>query len=135
MVPRLTAVELDRDLAVSLAARLARPGVEVVQGDATDLSYASGRFSSVVCFTMLHHLPSATDQDCLFAEAARVLRPGGLFAGTDSLDSAEFRELHVDDICVPVEPSRLAARLERAGFTEVRVDLNDYGVRFRGWRA
>src|SRR5436190_12635385 len=29
----------------------------VVQGDATELPFEDGRFSSVVCFTMLHHIP------------------------------------------------------------------------------
>ena len=33
--------------------------VGVVQGDATKMPFADGRFSGVVCFTMLHHLPSS----------------------------------------------------------------------------
>jgi hypothetical protein len=60
-----------------------------------------------------------------------VLRPDGVFAGTDSLDSADFRELHEGDICVPVDPAGLAARLEGAGFGEVEVETNEYGIRFR----
>src|SRR5439155_5234851 len=135
MVLRLSAAELDPALAADLASRLAAAGVEVIRADATKLPFEDGRFSAVVSFTMLHHLPSAADQDRLFAEAARVLRPGGVFAGTDSLDSDEFRELHVGDICVPIEPSGLAARLEAAGLGEVEVETNDYGVRFRARRS
>jgi SAM-dependent methyltransferase len=131
LVPRLTAVEVDPDLAAGLAARVTATGLQVVQGDATDLPYNDGRFSAVLSFTMLHHLPSPADQDRLFAEAARVLRPDGVFAGTDSLDSADFRELHEGDICVPVDPAGLAARLEGAGFGEVEVETNEYGIRFR----
>jgi len=63
-----------------------------------------------------------------------VLRPGGVFAGTDSLDSEEFRSLHVGDICVPIDPETLSGRLERSGFDAVQVETNEYGVRFRAWR-
>jgi ubiquinone/menaquinone biosynthesis C-methylase UbiE len=83
---------------------------------------------------MLHHLPTAEAQDAVFSEAARVLRRGGVFAGTDSLDRPEFRELHVDDICVPIDPSTLGDRLNRAGFEGVQVETNDFGLRFRAWR-
>ena len=136
MVPRLSAVELDPSLADALAARLSSSGsgaeVDVVQADATDLPYENGRFSGVVSFTMLHHLPTVRDQDRLFSEAARVLRPGGVFAGTDSLDSDEFRALHVGDICVPIDPAGLAVRLQNAGFPDPQVETNEYGTRFRG---
>jgi hypothetical protein len=83
---------------------------------------------------MLHHLPSPGDQDRLLAEAARVLRPGGVFAGTDSLDSPEFRDLHDGDTCVPLDPATLGGRLERAGFGRSEVNVNDYAIRFRAWR-
>jgi SAM-dependent methyltransferase len=135
MVSRLTAVEVDADLAAALAGRVGGRGVEVIEGDATRLPYDDDRFSSVVSFTMLHHLASADEQDRLFSEAARVLRPGGVFAGTDNLDSDEFRELHVGDVCVPIDPSGLAPRLNAAGLTDVAVETNEYGVRFRGWVA
>jgi ubiquinone/menaquinone biosynthesis C-methylase UbiE len=135
MVPRLTAVDLDADLARALGARLAGPTFEVVNADATQLPQEDGTFSAVLSFTMLHHLRSAAAQDRVFSEAARVLRPGGVFAGTDSLDRPEFRDLHVDDICVPIDPATLGDRLERAGLERVEVITNDFGVRFRGWLA
>ena len=40
---------------------------------------------------MLHHVPSPALQDRVFSEARRVLRPGGVFVATDSLDSADLR--------------------------------------------
>ena len=55
--------------------------VEIVHADATAMPFADGRFSSVVCFTMLHHVPTPQLQDRLLAEAARVLRPGGAVRG------------------------------------------------------
>jgi SAM-dependent methyltransferase len=129
--PRLTAAEVDADLAARLAERLDGTEVEVVHADATDLPFPDGRFSAALSFTMLHHVPSPAKQDDLFAEVARVLRPGGFLAGVDSLDSDEFRALHEDDVCVPVPPDGLAARLRAAGFADAQVDVNEFAVRFR----
>ncbi len=58
-VPRLTSVEIDDELAAMLTDRFADvPSVEIVNGDATSLSYADNRFSGAACFTMLHHVPT-----------------------------------------------------------------------------
>ncbi|MBI2764988.1 MAG: class I SAM-dependent methyltransferase [Chloroflexi bacterium] len=129
--PRLTAVEIDEDLAASLRDRLAGSNVEVLQGDATALAFPAGRFSAALSFTMLHHVPTAELQDRLLGEVARVLKKGGVFAGIDSRDGDDFRALHIGDICVPVDPATLAARLTRAGFREAKVDTNEFAVRFR----
>ncbi|MEX2247738.1 MAG: methyltransferase domain-containing protein [Dehalococcoidia bacterium] len=130
MAPRLTAVEIDADLAAQLSARLAGTNVEVVHADATALPLPDGRFSAALSFTMLHHVPSVEEQDRLFAEVARVLRPGGVLAGVDSHDSPAFRALHLDDICVPLDPASLEERLTRAGFKQVKVDDNPHVVQF-----
>ena len=79
-------------------------------------------FSGAVCFTMLHHVPSPELQDKLLAETARVLKPGATFTGSDSRTSLRWRLFHVMDTCVAVDPATFQARLERAGFTDVRVD-------------
>jgi ubiquinone/menaquinone biosynthesis C-methylase UbiE len=130
---RITALDLDEELVVALAHRLARPGFEAVHGDATRLPFADGTFSAVVSLTMLHHLPSASAQDAVFAEAARVLRPGAVFVANDSLDSDDFRALHIDDICVPIDPATLGDRLARAGFARVEVATNEFATRARAW--
>jgi len=135
LAPRLTAAEVDPDLAARLTERLAGTPVEVVHADATDMPFSDGRFSAALSFTMLHHVPSADLQDRLFAEVARVLRPGGFLAGIDSLDSEEFRSLHEGDVCVPVPPDELAGRLTAAGFADATVDVNEYAVRFRATTA
>ena len=131
MTARLTAVEIDHDLAEALRARMTGTNVEVVEADATALPFPDKRFSAALSFTMLHHVPTPEQQDQLFGQIARVLQPGGTFAGVDSKDSPEFRGLHVDDICVPLVPDELAARLTRAGFSVVDVDVNPYVIQFR----
>ena len=135
IVPRLTAVEVDPDLASSLQSRLNGTNVEVVCADATATYLPGDRFTGAVCLTMLHHVPSAALQDTLFSEIRRLLRPGGVLAGQDSLASDELRELHIDDTYVPVDPTGLPARLENAGFIDIDVDTNEYAVRFRPRRA
>ena len=132
-VTRLTAVEVDADLASALAKRLAHSNVHVLQADATALPFEPGRFSAVTCFTMLHHVPSHEQQDRLLGELRRVLRAGGLLVGVDSLDRPEWRELHVGDVCVPVDPGSLAERLARAGFVDIEVerDTRKPALRFR----
>jgi SAM-dependent methyltransferase len=124
----LTVVESDPVLAERLSARLGDK-VEVVHGDATRLGFPDGTFSGVVCFTMLHHVPSAKAQDMLFAEAARVLAPGGVFAGTDSVTSLRWRLHHLWDTCTPVDPATLPGRLAQAGFTRIKVDVVETGRR------
>jgi len=126
-IARITAVEINVDLATRLAERLADTNVEVVHGDATELPYESSRFSGAASFSMLHHVPSADLQDRLFAEVARVLRPGGVFVAADSVDSPDLRAFHHDDIYVPIDPARVGARLEANGFVEVEVRDNPFG--------
>ena len=74
LLPQLTSVEIDPDLAARLRTRYVGTHVDVLLGDATQLTFPDGRFSGAVCFSMLHHIPSPGLQDRLFAEAARVLR-------------------------------------------------------------
>jgi SAM-dependent methyltransferase len=127
---RVTAVELDLDLAAKLAARLAGSNVTVVAGDVTRLPFPAGRFSSAACLTMLHHIPSPALQDAALAELARVLAPGGLLVGSDGLDTPARRDLHVDDVFVPVDPATLEARLRAAGFAHAEVALSGDRLRF-----
>lgn len=127
---RVTAVELDLDLAGKLASRLAGSNVTVVAGDVTRLPFPADRFSAAACLTMLHHIPSPSLQDAALAELARVLRPGAVLAGLDGLDTPARRELHVGDVFVPVDPGTLEARLRAAGFAHARVDVTGDRVRF-----
>lgn len=134
-VDHLTAVEIDPALADGVRSRFASAAnVEVVTADATDLPFEDQRFSGAACFTMLHHVPSAELQDRLLEEVHRVLRPGAVFAGSDSTATVLFRLAHLRDTMVLVDPETFAARLEAAGFADVRIDVGDRAFRFRGRR-
>lgn len=132
--PRLTAIEIDDEAASSLRSRMAGTNVDVVTGDATAMPFDDDRFSVAVSFTMLHHVPSPELQDRLLAEVRRVLRPGGVFAGSDSTASALFRVAHAFDTMILVPPEGFAARLERAGFTDVTVRPAAGAFKFRAVR-
>lgn len=133
LLPRvgsLTAVEYDEADANALAARL--PDVRVVHADATRLPFADGGYDVVVSFTMLHHVGTPLQQDRLFAEAARVLRPGGVFAGSDSRWGPLFALAHLGDTLHLVDPDGLPTRLAAAGLADVRVQARRSAFRFVG---
>ena len=130
----LTVLELDPRYCRKLQAELG-DRVEVTRGDATQMPYRDEQFSTVLCFTMLHHIGSPPLQDRLLAEAARVLEPGGTFAGTDSVGgSLRFKLLHVGDTLTLIAPDSFPGRLTRAGLTEPTVDVRAGRMRFRAQR-
>jgi SAM-dependent methyltransferase len=131
---RLTALEVDAAAAAALRERLRGPGVRVVHGDGAAMPFADNSFSGVVAFTMLHHVPTAALQDRLLAEARRVLRPGGVFAGFDGVGSVLFRLVHLGDTYTPVDPGTFGRRLEAAGFAGVAVERGRARFRFRATR-
>ena len=131
-VPRMTAIEIDPKLAAALKTRMAGTNVTVVEGDATAMPFPDASFSAALSMTMLHHVPAAL-QDRLLAQVARVLRPGAMFAGTDSLPSFMWNLYHLFDDRNPVDPATFPGRLERAGFIDVTLPyLAKNGF---GWRA
>jgi SAM-dependent methyltransferase len=133
-VARMTAVEVDPRLAEGLERRTHGTNLLVIHADATRLPLPAASVSAVVCFTMLHHVPSPAMQDRLLAEAARVLRPGGLFAGSDSRTGSWFRLVHRGDTLVPVDPATFPRRLATAGFNGARVSLAPGAFRFHAQR-
>ena len=70
----------------------------------------------------------------LLAEVCRCLRPGGVLVGSDTLPSLRFRLYHLADTMVVVDPDRLPARLEAAGFDQPRVGTRAGRLRFRARR-
>ena len=133
-VERITAIELDPELAESLRARLAGTNVDVVTGDATAMPFSDAQFSGGISMTMLHHVPSPDLQDGLLREMHRVIKPGGVFVGSDSLPSLRMRLLHIGDAFVPADPNKFGARLEAAGFQVLRVEKNSEAFRFLAQR-
>jgi len=131
---QITCIEIDPGLASSLSHRMANTNVSVQCDDATAMPYRDRTFSGAVSFTMLHHVPSPALQDRLFAEVYRVLRPGGVFAGTDSMRSLVLRIFHIRDTMVLVDPATLPLRLEGVGFRDVRIEIGAGRFRFSARR-
>lgn len=109
--------------------------MSVVLADGTRLPFVAGSFNTAVCFTMLHHVPSADLQDRLFTEVARVLRPGGVFVGTDSIASPLLKLIHIGDTMTAIDPGNLPNRLQAAGFSGITVDVGRRAFRFRARRG
>lgn len=125
-VAHLTVLELDGSAASGLVQRFRRANVEVVTGDAMSMQFADASFDSCAAFTMLHHIPTTAQQDAVLFEVFRVLRPGGVFVGSDSLASDGLHAFHVEDTYNPVEPSSFFTRLRMAGFGRVLLDADDH---------
>jgi SAM-dependent methyltransferase len=120
-VERVVAVELEADAADALAARFHGSNVQVVRGNAASLDFADCSFDSVASFTMLHHLETRAQQVQLLREALRVLRPGGVLIGADSLHSNALHHFHVDDTYNPIDPGTLLTILQVLGYQPITV--------------
>ncbi len=131
---RIDVLELDKRYCERLQVQLGSRA-DVRRGDATEMPYPDGSFSAVVCFTMLHHIPTRQGQDQAFAQAARVLQPGGVFAGTDSLGTGTvFKLIHIGDTMNLIDPEGLPARLQAAGLADPEVQASGNSFRFRARR-
>jgi SAM-dependent methyltransferase len=126
----VTAVEIDPSLGEPLRDRLEETNVDVIVADAVEAELPGDSFSAAACFSILHHMPSAEHQDRLFEEIYRVLRPGGIFVGQESLDLEPIRAGHADDTFTPVDPDDLAHRLASVGFRKTRTDILGFHFRF-----
>src|SRR6266581_7591344 len=132
---RVTSLEYDHAFAAKLGACVNGSNATVIQGDAATLPFADGTFSSAIAILMLHHLRSTELQDRVFAEAWRVLRPGGVFLAFEIQDAWMHRVAHIRSTFAPVAPASAFARLTAAGFSKVTVDIQRGGFRVRALRA
>ena len=112
-------VALDRNLEMLRVARaklqhLPAARIELVQGDFADLPFADASFDTVVLHQVLHF---AQDPGPALAEAARVLRAGGLIAIVDfaSHDHEELRTRH-QHARLGFTDRQMADLLKAAGF-------------------
>ena len=64
-----------------------------------------------------------------------MLRPGGVFAGSDTAPGVLLQLAHIGDTMVPVDPATLSPRLKTAGFDEVEVKKGLGEFRFQAIRA
>ncbi len=128
---RLTALEIDPQLANGLSKRFVDCNVDIIEGDATVMPFPEAQFSAVASFTMLHHIPSTELQNRMLSEVLRVLRPGGTFVGTDSVWGPVFALAHIGDTMVLSDPAKFGDRLERVGFIDIEVARGSRAFRFR----
>ena len=127
---RVTAVDIDDDLASALRERMTGTNVDVVHGDARCLDLPSDRFSAATCFNMLHHVPTVEEQDRVLTEILRVLRPGAALFASDARDTALLRAVHEDDTFVPLCADTVVGRLEALGYGSVDLEVTEYEMRF-----
>jgi len=123
-VKRLVAFEIDEDAAHRLSTRYSGSNVEVAVGNGADLPYEADSFDSVGTFTMLHHVPTLALQRSILAEALRVLRPGGVLIGSDSLGSTGLHDFHADDTYNPIDPATLLVLFQALGFERITVRVD-----------
>jgi len=124
-VGRLVATEADAAAAAGLAERFAGTNVEVVPVDAAELPFGDGVFDAAGGFTMLHHVPTREQQQRVLAELVRVLRPGGVLVGSDSLAGEDLRRFHDGDIYNPLPPGRLLGWLQELGCHRITVTVHE----------
>jgi ubiquinone/menaquinone biosynthesis C-methylase UbiE len=86
--PERTVLGVDRSPGMLALATRRLPG-RVVRGDAPRLPFAPASVDAVVIVWLLHLLP---DPAAVIAEAARVLRPGGVLVTTVDKNEAHFAE-------------------------------------------
>ena len=133
----IVATDLNQAMLDQAAAVGTKRAVEWRQADAMQLPFGDAEFDAVVCQFGVMFFP---DKPKAFAEARRVLKPGGafLFNAWDRIEDNEFAEtiLHALATVFPQDPPRFMARtphgyhdratigrdLAQAGFAAPRID-------------
>ncbi len=133
-VERVTSLEYDADALKKLRRRNNGDNNVAVCGDAARLPFANQSFTSAIAILVLHHLKSVELQDRAFAEAFRVLRPGGVFLAAEINDNWINHVSHIGSTFTPVMPGSAFARLTKVGFSRVSVNFRGAGFRISAMR-
>ncbi|MET8131535.1 MULTISPECIES: class I SAM-dependent methyltransferase [unclassified Streptomyces] len=124
---RVTGTDAAYGMARRAAARL--PGA-VVLADCRQLPFPDGSFDSVSAVWLLHLLDDAGP---VVTEAARVLRPGGVFVTTVDKAAAHHVGSDIDALAAPYRTGRAADGSERVASYAAEHGLTLSGTaRFRG---
>jgi len=126
---RVVGIDPSPAMLEQLRARL--PGAEVTVAEAESLPFADRSLDLIFSVDVIHHV---RDRDAYFAEAVRILRPGGwICTVTDSAEdiaarvplSSHFPETVPHELRRYPSIPRLRSEMERAGFLALREDHAD----------
>ena len=126
---QITATDLNRDMVSWGAHRVSGP--TWLPADAQSLQFPNGSFDMVVCQFGAMFFP---DKAKAFAQAARVLRPGGVFIFSvwDTVDTSPFPAALVSGLAAvfPDDPPDFVARIPHGYHNpeQIRVDVGAGGL-------
>ena len=100
-------------------------GASIVQGEAERAPFASGTADCVIAWQVMEYVE---EPEQVFAEAARVLAPGGVFCG-----SVSFLEPVHGESCYGMSPLLLERLLGKHGFADISIKPGVCGFALQTW--
>lgn len=129
----LTGLDIDPGILEVARKKIVGKPITLVQGSATQLPFPDSHFDSIVSSLAFHHLTTLQKEQA-FAEAFRVLKPGGKFHLFDfgpppSFPARILAALYglFEEISDGVK-GRLPGMYRRAGFTDIMTHWHAYGI-------
>lgn len=129
------AVGLDPEADQLARARRESPDLLLVRGAGEALPFAAGRFTLVLFFNSLHHVPAAAQRTAL-AEAARVLAPGGYLLVIEPLAAGSWFALLQaleDETAIRAHAHRELQAASDLGLETIREEVYDSQVVEPSW--
>lgn len=128
-------VGLDPEAGQLARARREAPGLLLVRGVGEALPFAPGRFTLVLLFNSLHHVPAAAQRTAL-AEAARVLVPEGYLLVIEPLAAGSWFALLQaleDETAIRAHAHRELQAATTLGLQMIREEIYDSQVVEPSW--
>jgi ubiquinone/menaquinone biosynthesis C-methylase UbiE len=89
----LTGLDLSPDYIRYARKNLNDPSINFVTDNAEHLPFADNSLDAVISINMFHELPPDARRN-VFSEVRRVLKPGGIFSVSDSIQAADSDYMH-----------------------------------------